>query len=137
MTRTLFDWQDSFLIGIDELDHEHKVLIKDINKLYTEMLGNREKSKIARCLGEVFVHMQSHFALEEHVMKEHDFVFFEEHKREHDEFLEKFTECMLQFLNDEDLSAGNPIDECLKEWVVQHITSSDKKMSLMIKDQVA
>ena len=137
MTGTLIRWHDSFLIGIEELDDEHKVLIKDINRLYAEMLGDRKKPEIANYLGEIFVHMQAHFALEEHVMKEHDFVFFEEHKREHEEFLENYTECMLQFLNGEDISARNPVEECLQEWVVEHITTSDKKMSLMIKHEVA
>ncbi len=46
MTDTLLIWDDSFLIGIDELDHEHKVLIDDINRLHQELAGNHEKSEI-------------------------------------------------------------------------------------------
>lgn len=137
MAATLFEWDESFRIGIEELDHEHKVLIRDINKLYAEMAGNQDKSEIARYLGEVLVHMQSHFALEEHVMKENNYEFFDEHKREHEQFLEDYTECMLQFLNGDDISSKDLIEECLKAWVVQHIRTSDKKMSLMVRDQVA
>ncbi len=134
MTDTLFVWDDSFLIGIDELDHEHKVLIDDINRLHQEMAGNHEKSEIAKCLGDVHARMQAHFALEEHVMKEHGYEFFDEHKREHDEFLESYTECMMQFLNDAGGSFENPIDDCLKHWVMDHITTSDKKMSLIVQE---
>jgi len=137
MTGTLFEWNDSFLIGIEELDHEHKVLIKDINRLHAEMVGNEEKTEITKCLGEIYVHMQAHFALEEHVMKEHKYKFFDEHKREHEEFLENFAECMMQFLSGTEISARNPIEECLEQWVVKHITTSDKKMSLMVRDEVA
>ena len=92
MSSTLFDWNDSFLIGIEELDHEHKVLIDDINKLHEEMLGNENVSEIKECLGEIYVHMQAHFALEEHVMKKNEYPFLDEHKREHNQFLEDFTE---------------------------------------------
>ena len=67
-------------------------------------------------------------------MKEHEYPFFEEHKREHEVFLEDYTECMVQFLNGADISAKDPIEECLKEWIVDHITSSDKKMALMVQD---
>jgi hemerythrin len=137
MTGTLFEWNDSFLIGIEELDHEHKVLIDDINKLHDEMVGNEEKLKIQEYLGEIYVHMQAHFALEEHVMKKNDYPFYDEHKREHEQFLEDYTECMVQFLNGADISAKDPIEECLKQWIVEHITTSDKKMALMVQDDVA
>ncbi len=137
MTSTPFEWDDSFQIGIEELDHEHKVLINDINKLHEEMVGNEDLAEIKYWLGEIYVHMQAHFALEEHVMKEHQYRFYDEHKREHERFLEDFTECMVQFLNGADISAKDPIEECLTQWIVDHITSSDKKMALMVGDEVA
>jgi hemerythrin len=135
MTDTLFRWDDSFLIGIEELDHEHKVLIDDINKLNEELAGSDERSEITKCLGDIYARMQAHFALEEHVMKENKYQFFDEHKREHDELLEDYTECMMRFLNGASISSGNPIEECLKQWVVDHITTSDKKMSLIVQEQ--
>ncbi len=137
MTDMLFMWDDSFLIGIEELDHEHKGLIDDINKLHQELTGNNDRSEIKRCLGEIYVRMEAHFALEERVMKVHEYEYFNEHKREHDDLLESFTECMMQFLNGADISSKNPIEECLRQWVVDHITTSDKKMSLLVQERVA
>ncbi|MEN8133614.1 MAG: hypothetical protein ABFS45_26310 [Pseudomonadota bacterium] len=46
MTDKLFKWDDSFLVGIEELDHEHKLLIDDINRLHKELARHDEKSKI-------------------------------------------------------------------------------------------
>ncbi len=133
MTDTLFKWDDSFLIGIEELDHEHKVLIDDINRLHEELVRHDEKSEIEKCLGDICARMQAHFALEEHVMKEHGYKFFDEHKHEHDELLDSYIECMMQFLNDTGFSSSNPIEDCLKHWVINHIRTSDKKMSLMVQ----
>jgi len=135
MTNTLFEWDDSFLIGIEELDHEHKALIDDINRLHEELARNDEKSEIAKCLGDIYARLQAHFALEEHVMKEHGYKFYDEHKREHDELLDSYTESMVQFLNDADVSSRHPIEETLKHWVMNHIIISDKKMSLMVQEQ--
>jgi len=56
MTETLFAWDESFLIGIDELDHEHKQLIDDINRLHEELAGN-QKSEVRKWLGEVCARM--------------------------------------------------------------------------------
>lgn len=137
MTDTLFKWDDSFLIGIEELDHEHRVLIDDINRLHEELARSEERSEIAKCLGDIHARMQAHFALEEHVMKEHAYEFFDEHKREHDQLLEDYTECMMRFLNGESVSSDNPVEECLSHWVVDHLNTSDRKMSLMVQDEGA
>jgi len=135
MTDTLFKWDESFLIGIEELDHEHKVLIDDINRLHDELARHGQKSKIKNCLGDIYARMQAHFALEEHVMQEHKYKFFDEHKREHDEFLDSYTEYMLQILNDTGASSGIPIEDILKRWVMDHIITSDKKMSLIVQEK--
>ena len=136
MTDTLFKWDESFLIGIEELDHEHKVLIDDINRLHEQLVRHDQKSEIEKCLGVIYARIQAHFALEEHVMKEHEYKFFDEHKREHDDLLDSYTEYMLQYLNDNDVSSSIPIEDTLKHWVMNHIITSDKKMSLMVQEKV-
>jgi hemerythrin len=42
---------------------------------------------------------------------------------------------MMRFLNGASISSKNPIEECLKQWVVDHITTSDKKMSLIFQEE--
>jgi hemerythrin len=135
MTDASFEWDDSFLIGIEELDYEHKVLINDINRLHLELARQDKKSEIEKCLGDIYARMQAHFALEEHVMKEHRYKFFDEHKREHEKLLDGYTEYMMQILSDKVVSFSSPIEDTLKYWVVHHIATSDKKMSLMIQEK--
>ena len=134
MTDTLFEWNESFLIGIDELDYEHKVLIDDINRLHEELARHDQESEVQKRLGDIYARMQAHFALEEHVMKEHKYKFFDEHKREHDDLLENYTEYMLQFMNNTDASSNILIEDTLRRWVINHITTSDKKMSQMVQE---
>ncbi len=133
MKSTDLHWDDSFLIGIVELDYEHKILLSDINRLHEELVGQEEKKAIERCLGEIYSRMQSHFALEEHFMKEKEYPFFDEHKKEHEKLLDTYTEYMVQFLNDSGTSSEFKIDDNLKTWIVDHILSSDKKMSRLVK----
>ena len=135
MTDTSIEWDDSFLIGINELDHEHKVLINDINRLHGELARHNQKSEIEKCLGDIYARMQAHFALEEHVMKEHKYKFFDEHKREHEKLLDGYTEYMMQILNDTVISFSSPIEDALRHWVLKHIVNSDKKMSLMVQEK--
>jgi len=132
MTDTLLEWDDSFLIGIEELDYEHRLLVDDINRLHKEMARHDEKSEIEKCLGDIHARMQAHFALEERVMKEGEYEDFDEHKSTHDALLDSYTEYIIRFLDDTDASAGRTIEEFLKYWVIEHILTSDKEMSLMV-----
>ena len=134
MTDTGLIWDDSFSIGIDELDYEHRVLIDDINLLHEELARHDEKPGIERCLGDIHARMQAHFALEERVMLDRDYEFFDEHKQEHEALLDSYTEHMLQYLKDADVAASTELEEGLKRWIVDHILTSDKKMSLMIRE---
>ena len=79
--------------------------------------------------------MQAHFALEEHVMKEHKYKFYDEHKREHNKLLDSYTEYMVQLMNDTGVSSSIPVEDDLKYWVIQHIVNSDKRMSLMVQEE--
>jgi len=133
MTSPPLKWDNSYLIGIEELDFEHKQLIEDINFLHKELAEHDEKSNIERCLGDIFARMQAHFALEEHVMMAHDYPSYDEHKREHDDLLESYTESMLNFLNAPGTDSGELVESELNHWIVDHILTSDKRMSAMIK----
>ena len=111
------------------------MLIDDINRLHEELAGHREKSEIEKCLGNIYARMQAHFALEEHVMKEHGYQFFDEHKREHDDLLDRYTEYMLRYLEDTSDASSHSIEDTLQHWVINHIVTSDRKMSQMVQKQ--
>ena len=132
MAEPSFTWDDSFLIGIDELDFEHRSLIDDINRLHQELAEHAELTEIERCLGEIFARMQAHFALEERVMRDNDYPGYEQHKREHEALLERYTESMLTFINHPDGDYGGPVEYELEQWIIHHIGDSDRRMSEMI-----
>ncbi len=131
MTEPLFEWDDAFLIGIDEIDYEHKVLVDDINRLHEALARHKDRANV---LGDIYARMQAHFALEERVMKQHEYEFLDEHKREHEALLDNYAEYMVQFLNDKSDATSQSIEDVLERWVLNHITGSDRQMSLMIRN---
>lgn len=126
-------WTDDFLIGIEELDYEHRLLIKDINFLHQEMLEQDSKEKIERTLGDILARMQSHFALEEHFMLENKYPHYIEHKAEHNELLDEYTDLMISFNSKGATADYLKIEQNLRRWIVDHIIVYDKKMSWIIK----
>jgi hemerythrin-like metal-binding protein len=125
-------WSDDFLIGIEELDYEHRCLIEDINKLHRELREHAEAGGIRATLGTIHSRMQAHFALEESVMVAHGYAHYPEHKAEHERLLDEYAERITKFHRNPNLGDQDAIEDILHKWIVHHILTNDKKMSLMI-----
>ncbi|UCH72710.1 MAG: hemerythrin family protein [Rhodospirillales bacterium] len=133
MPRTDIEWTDEFLIGIPELDHEHRALVRDINRLHRALGAHPDRTRIADTLGEILARMQAHFALEESVMKEHAYPHYGPHKAEHEVLLDTVTGYIVRFNQEPGTDVVAGLGAKLGEWIVHHILTSDKKMSLMMK----
>ncbi|MBL6958226.1 MAG: bacteriohemerythrin [Rhodospirillales bacterium] len=134
MTANLIEWSDAFLIGIEELDYEHRSLIDDINELHRELTEHDDKDKIENTLGDILVRMQTHFALEEHVMQANKFPGYNEHKTQHNKLLDEYTGFLVQCKTAPDTGDCQAVKGMLNMWIVEHILTSDKQMSAMVKD---
>ncbi len=125
-------WSDDFLIGIEELDYEHRCLIEDINKLHRELREHADLDGIKATLGTIHSRMQAHFALEESVMVSHKYAHYREHKEEHERLLDECAERITIFDRGPNPGDQEAIEDVLRKWIVDHILTTDKKMSLMI-----
>jgi hemerythrin-like metal-binding protein len=126
-------WSDDFLTGIEEIDFEHRRLVEDINRLHRQLLDEAGPRRIERTLGTIHARMQAHFALEEHVMLSNAYPHYAEHKAEHERLLDEYTELMTHFDRDPSRGDREAIEGKLRQWIVGHIVTSDRKMSLMVK----
>ena len=126
-------WSDDFLIGIEELDYEHRCLVEDINKLHRDLLEDVDMDRIEDTLGSIHARMQAHFALEERFMLSHEYPHYPEHKAEHERLLDEYTELMTKSERDQNFGGRKAIQAVLCQWIVNHILTSDKKMSQMVK----
>ena len=125
-------WTDEFLIGIEELDYEHRALIEDINRLHRELLEQVDMDRVGETLGSIHARMLAHFALEERVMVSRKYPYYQEHKAEHERLLDEYTEFMTKLGRDPNFSDREAIEGILRQWIVDHIVARDKKMSLMV-----
>ncbi len=152
IVKPLFEWSDDYLIGIDELDYEHRDLINRLNELHGELAHHDEKGKIEDCLREIQVRVVAHFALEdclreiqvrvvahfaleEHFMLENNFNNYAPHKEEHDNFLALIADLIEKFLTDPELSYGDELEKQLQHWIVNHILTSDQELASAIEDK--
>ena len=135
MTEPLLEWNDKFLIGIDQLDFEHQDLLDRLNALHAALSEATDKEKISQCLGGIYARLEIHFALEERVMREGDYEDFDAHYSEHAKMLNAFADLMHEVEDKEGIEYSATVREALRHWLLDHIMSSDKKMAVLVADK--
>ena len=132
MTASLVQWRDDFLIGIAELDDEHKDLVKSFNAYASALNEEKDVQEVRKILGSLYGRLEMHFALEERVMREFDYNEFDTHKAKHNALLNDFSEFIDNFRANPGLEYEEMVGTRIGDWIVSHILKDDKKMASMI-----
>jgi len=122
----LFEWKDSFSVGIDSIDEDHRGLINIINELFDAISHGMAKERIFSDLAKLIDYTKTHFKREETFFEKTNYPLLEEHKQQHDAFIKKINDLQ------NDFEKGNQtisveLLKFLTDWLVNHILSSDRK----------
>lgn len=120
----LIDWNEDFAVGIPEVDNDHQELIQDINDLYEQLGSDLHELTVMDFLGAVYAEAREHFIREEDLMLEHDYPGYEDHKAEHEQFLERMGELMDEYQDDVHNEEGG-MSLWLSHWFVNHFQGHD------------
>ncbi len=125
-------WKDSYKIGVDFIDKEHKQLFSTMNKLL-KISESEEKSEWACREGVKYLrnHTTKHFEHEEEYMKSINYSEYEIHKRLHDNF-RKYTlpalEAEMEMNEYSEDSVRHFLGVCIG-WVVGHTQTEDQAIA--------
>ena len=86
---TRIEWNDEYLLGITEIDNQHKKLLSLANELYNIASGDGEKYKLQMSivLKKLTDYTVYHFSSEEAFMQKHGYSGTSAHKMAHDSFI--------------------------------------------------
>ncbi len=125
-SRQLFRWDESFMVGIAEIDRQHKLLVDIANELYYEAGQKRGHEMLGRILGGLVEYTKTHFTYEEGLMAMHGYPDLENHQAKHKKLVAKVMEFQGRVTaNDE--SVLEELLQFLKDWLTHHIQGTDKK----------
>ena len=132
----VYDWNESLATGIDEIDEQHKSLIKKMNELSEAVGEEGDKQMAVEIIEFMEDYSQTHFETEEKYMKKYDFNRLSIQREAHEKF-SKNVESVKTRLEDEGLSDDivNDINEYLINWFTNHIKTEDKKFSKFVKNK--
>ncbi len=123
-TMNKIEWSDSFSVGVELFDEQHKTIISMINKLIETPNINTNSAIITALLTGMIEYAAEHFADEERLMRQHDYPDYSDQRTQHGDFIERTAE----FCSDGRLqvdSIPESILVYLRQWWVDHILKED------------
>jgi hemerythrin-like metal-binding protein len=125
---TLIEWRKEFETGVAEVDHEHRELVELINELHEQIGAHAPRETVSGFLGEVFAKISAHFALEETVMRKHDYDEYQDHKADHEKLLDDLRDIMDDFDAGTDTDYKKALGEAVRDWFVNHFKTKDARL---------
>jgi len=122
-----FEWNDSFLTGIGEIDEQHRQLVRLIDEFYLTMRQRTPQAGLVRLLKGMIEYAQSHFATEERWMREYSYPGLDAQIAQHTRFVEKVREITDRFVSGQ-LILSLEITSFLRDRLSQHILGTDKEL---------
>lgn len=123
----LLKWKQEYSVGIQSMDDEHRKMIDLINVVYAKLESKSDADQIEQCLGDIFNTISMHFALEERLMRSHNYAEFDAHKEDHEELLDQIRDLMDEFVNDPDAGAV-ALEQQLSAWFEDHFATFDARL---------
>lgn len=120
-------WQDSYSVGVKEIDDQHKMLFKLIEKLHKAVEDGDTKQAISDIIPELVKYTMYHFETEEDYMRKYRYEGYSAHKERHFSFITELKEYIKELV---DNKSGLSIKLLvfLNDWLVNHIQSLDQEL---------
>ncbi|MDH5391757.1 MAG: bacteriohemerythrin [Gammaproteobacteria bacterium] len=133
LNRQRIKWQDDMSIGLQLIDEDHKILINLINELQTATQYKVDNTKIDAIMQRLISYTKYHFDREEFLMRNNNYPDYRNHKKLHEQMIEKMAACMDKYKNDPEHTIDDTLN-FLKPWLINHIKGNDREYIPYLKN---
>lgn len=131
-----FTWKDSYSVGIEKFDEQHKKLVGILARLEDCHKEKKSASDAAEVAKELRDYTVLHFGLEERNMSRYDYPGLENQKEEHEKFREITRDLYSDLVMEKQIDLQEKL-EFLFDWLVSHIGQVDKEYDAFFKEKGA
>ncbi len=138
---TPFKWEESFYTGVSEIDDQHKLFIKLINRLMDSIENNDPIDGVEMKFEKLMNYTAFHFGTEEDYMYSFKYPDYEKHKISHNAIFQKIIKCQQDLIESKTADQSQQtrslleLTKFLYEWLREHIAVSDKKYVDLFKSK--
>ena len=136
----MIQWDESYRLGIDTIDEQHKKLF-DIAEEAEEMMQLPDYldkyDEIVNILNELRDYVKYHFEQEEKLLLEIQYKQFFAHKVAHNDFIDYIYSQDLADIDEHQTERGLKLVEMLIDWLVDHVLKRDKEWAQVYKEKMS
>jgi hemerythrin len=126
----MFTWKDELIVGLKEIDDEHKELFSLFQSLSADISADKDMPIIESAVVYLDDYTKGHFEREERYMKDLKYPAQEDHKKEHKKFAKDFSKLKTHMRKNGNASLWSlHLEGFVRDWFVSHIQKTDKKLA--------
>jgi hemerythrin-like metal-binding protein len=122
----VFRWNDSYSVGIPDIDIQHQQLFAIIDELQQAMKGGQSKSVMGKTLARLLDYTVRHFSFEQAMLARKGYSDTTAHKATHDRFVDQIKQYQRNH-EDGTLGVSTQLMDTLQKWLAEHIKGTDMK----------
>ena len=131
---TFFTWKDSFAIGNEEIDQQHKGFLEYLNECYLQTSRNSSAGIDHQLYEKLRGYASTHFHFEEALFQAKGYPDLESHVKKH-----KYFESQVAELDANKAGGKTRTTESLfvflRDWFLSHILEDDKKFMSFLRQE--
>jgi hemerythrin-like metal-binding protein len=128
----VFPWNQSYSVGIEQIDTQHKVLVRLINELHASMAAGQGKQALGKILDELVRYTEVHFTFEENMLRAKGYAKLASHHDVHRKLTGEVVELRNKYRANK-LTLTLDVMKFLKGWLGDHIMVHDQAYAREIK----
>lgn len=121
-------WSVDLSVGIEEIDQDHRRLIKCLDNLFTACYAGQGPQVLTDILACLQQYTREHFSHEEDFMRKVGYPALDEHRILHTELVSELDDIIDQHKMGDTHELSNQTLQFLEDWLTHHILIEDKKI---------
>ena len=125
MVQQMVSWSDSYNLGLDAIDAQHRSLFELINAIWQAVVERGDQGTIVGLIEDLEKYTVAHFTAEEAYMQSIGYPELDTHKNAHRDFVDRVAREKQHAIETSAFSLD--LIHYLREWLVNHIRVTDKR----------
>ncbi|GAK57067.1 hemerythrin-like metal-binding protein [Candidatus Vecturithrix granuli] len=122
----LVQWNDRYLIGVKEIDAQHKYFVTLVNELHSKMQQHQIREIKTEIVPKLVDYVRKHFKDEERIMRRHNYPGLQEQIKAHQEILSNVNAIVNS--NADAFPMAMKLMRLTTQWFLDHVLEHDLRL---------
>jgi hemerythrin len=118
------NWSPAISVNVKVIDDQHKKLFEILNRALLKKERGANRDEMIDVLRELVDYSDYHFRTEDNYMLDNNYPLFQNHRREHGQYLRKLG-ALIETYEKAEAGLADDISTFLEKWLLAHVSESD------------